>query len=234
LIVATSGPAAGAAKRATTILPVVFVGLPAPVEQGLVASLARPGGNLTEISSQGLDLIGKRFELLKEAFPQITRVGYLPEPGRLVDELVVDELDQRAADRLGMQLTPAKVRMAEDIPAAMAALAHVHAWLISDAIFNYANRTAIIEQIAKQRKPAMYPSSLFTNLGGLMSYSVSQLDQFRRAAVFVDRILRGAKPADLPVEQPSKFDFVINLKTAKALGLTIPQSILLRADRVIE
>jgi len=229
MILATSGPAAAAAKRATTTLPIVFVGIPAPVETGLVASLARPGGNVTGISSQGFDLAGKRLELLKQAFPKIDHVAYLPELQRRFDEPAY-----RAAEKLGLRLSAAKVEKVEDLPGAIAALASTDAWFVSDAIMYYANRVIVIEQIARQRKPAMYPGSVYALIGGLMSYSVDQLDQFRRGAGFVDRILRGGTPADMPVEQPTKFEFVINLKTARTLGLAIPQPVFLLADRVIE
>ena len=191
--------------------------------------MARPGGNVTGISSQGFDLAGKRLELLKQAFPKIDHVAYLPELQRRFDEPAY-----RAAEKLGLRLSAAKVEKVEDLPGAIAALASTDAWFVSDAIMYYANRVIVIEQIARQRKPAMYPGSVYALIGGLMSYSVDQLDQFRRGAGFVDRILRGGTPADMPVEQPTKFEFVINLKTARTLGLAIPQPVFLLADRVIE
>ena len=228
LILATSGPAARAATKATDTIPIVFVAIPNPVEQGLVANLARPGGNVTGLSTQGLDLVGKRLELLKEAFPRTSRVAFLA--GRSLE----DQPAFQAAEKLGVQLLPATVRRAEDLSGAMAELAHADAWFVGEYALYFAHRSRIIEFVAGQRKPAMYPSTFFVAAGGLMSYSVAQKDQLRRAAAMVDRILHGAKPADMPVEQPTKFELVINLKTAKALGLTIALSLLLRADEVVQ
>ena len=228
LILATSGPAARAARKATDTIPIVFVAIPNPVEQGLVANLARPGGNVTGLSTQGLDLVGKRLELLKEAFPRASRVAFLA--GRLPE----DQSAYQAAEKLGVQLLPVAVRRPEDLSGAMAELAHADAWFVGEYAIYFAHRSTIIELVARQRKPVMYPSTFFVAAGGLMSYSVAQKDQSRRAAAMVDRILRGARPADMPVEQPTKFELVINLKTAKALGLTIPPSLLQRADEVIQ
>jgi putative ABC transport system substrate-binding protein len=194
-----------------------------------VASLARPGGNLTGFSTAGREIIGKRLELLKETFPQVVRVAYLQSPTDATNDLA-----RQNAAKLGLQLMSADALKDGNFPRAIAALAQADAWFIAEHHVNYGNGKTIIESIAKQRKPAMYPSSFFTALGGLMSYSVDQRDQYRRTATLVDRILRGAKPADLPVEEPTVFEFVVNMKTAKALGLTIPQSMRFRIDRVIE
>ena len=230
LIVATSGPAARAAKTATETIPIVFVAVPDPIGQNLVASLARPGGNLTGLTSLTDELIGKRLELLVEAFPTVTQIAYLP------DSKQADEQTNRAAVALGLHLISANMQRIEieDLRVAIAELTQADAWFVGDHISYYSNREALVALINAQRKPAMYPSSVFVRSGGLISYSVNQLDQFVHAARFVDRILRGAKPADLPVEQPTKFELVVNLKTAKELGLAIAGSILARADEVIE
>jgi putative ABC transport system substrate-binding protein len=228
LIVATSGPAARAAKRATDTIPVVFASIPDPVEQGLVASLGRPGGNLTGLTTLGVDLAGKRMQLLKEAFPAATRIGVLTDPAANLDRLV------DYAGRLGVQLLRTGVTRAEDLAGAMRSLSGADAWFVGDQALYYANRRTIIDLVAEQRKPAMYPSTFFVDAGGLMAYSVAQKGQYRRLAELVDRILRGANPADLPVEQPTEFEIAFNLKTARALGLKVSPALLARADRVIE
>ena len=234
LIMTTTGTGAAAAKKATDTTPVVFALVPNAVELGLVTSLARPGGNLTDLQTGGIELVGKRLELLKEAFPKISRVGYLSFSAATSFASLHNEEASRAAGKLGIQLLPAKVERVEDLSAAVAAPARVDAWFIGDRPLYYTNRKNIVELIAKQRKPAMYPSTFFVDVGGLMAYSADQADQLRRAAGLVDRILRGAKPADLPVEQPKQFELAINLKTARELGITIPPSFRARADRVIE
>ena len=229
LVVTLLSVAARALKDATTSIPVVFVTIPDPVKSGLVASLARPGGNITGFSTSGTELIGKRLELLKEAFPHIASVAYFPSPLEATNELTAS-----AANKLGLKLLITDSPKDGNFARAIAALRHADAWYIGEYMQNYANARTIIDAISKQGKPAMYPSSFFTALGGLMSYAVDQRDQYRRTAALVDRILRGAKPADLPVEQPNVFEFVVNMKTAKALGFKIPQSMLFRIDRVIE
>ena len=231
LLVAPTGLAADAAKKSTQSIPVVFATVPNPVETGLVASLARPGGNLTGLSSQGLDLIGKRFELLKEAFPRIARVGYLPAPAYVSP---MNERAQRSAESLKLQLLTADLKHPGDLAGAIEALTGVDAWFVAEVSRYYASRKAIVDAIARHRSPAMYPSELFVGAGGLMSYSENIAEQFRLVARLIDRILRGAKPADIPVEQPTRLNLTLNLKTARALGLTIPQSVLLRATEVIE
>jgi putative ABC transport system substrate-binding protein len=226
LIVAT-GAAALAAKQATETIPIVFVAVRDPVAEGLVASLAQPSGNLTGLSSQSPELVGKRLQLLKETAPRVVRVAYLTNQTDLNPEL------RQAAAGLGVELLPAKAQHAEDLVAAFAAGKRADAWFVHDRSMHFAHRKTIIDLVAMQRKPAIYPHTAFTEAGGLMSYAVDLKDQFRRAAGYVDQVLRGSKPADLPVQQPVKFEFVINLKTARALHLTIPQSVLLRADEVI-
>jgi len=228
LIVAVGGGAAAAARNATDAIPVVFLIVSDPLRQKLVVSLARPGGNLTGLSSQANETVGKRLELLKEAFPRVVRIAYLPEGAS------IDEQANQAAHALGLQLLPAPVRQAEDLPSAIAELAHADAWYVSDHPRYFSHFRTVVALIAAQGKPAMYPAAHFVREGGLMSYSLDLFNQARDAAGFVDRILRGAKPADLPVQQPTKFELVINLKTAKALGITISESFLARADEVIE
>jgi putative ABC transport system substrate-binding protein len=229
VIVTTTGSAAAAARRATSTIPIVFASVPDPVEQGLVASLPHPGGNLTGLTTLGLELSGKRLELLHEAFPAATRIAFLaaklPERDRSVDE---------TARRLGVQLLPARVTRAEDLAAAMRLLSQADAWFVGEEIIYFANRRTIFDFVHEQRKPAMYPSTFFVDAGGLMSYSVAQQAQYRRLAMLVDRILRGAKPGDLPVEQPAQFELAINVKTANTLGLVIPSSVLVRADRLVQ
>jgi len=229
LIVAVTALGAVAAAQATRTIPVVFVSVSAPVEQGLVSSLARPGGNLTGLSTQADELIGKRLELLREASPRSTRVALLGTASAAQVELA-----NVAAKALGLQLLLAQAAHVDDLAPAIAALPQADAWFINENQMHFAHRKTIVELIARQRKPAIYPVSTFVEEGGLMSYSVDQKDQFRRAGEIVDRILRGARPADIPVEQPTKFTLALNRTTAKALGLAIPQSLLLRADEVIE
>ena len=229
LIVAVTAVGAVAAAQATRTIPVVFVSVSAPVEQGLVSSLARPGGNLTGLSTQNDELIGKRLELLKEASPRSTRVALLGTASAAQVELA-----NVAAKALGLQLLLAQAAHVDELAPAIAALSHADAWFINENQMHFAHRKTVVELIARQRKPAIYPVSTFVEEGGLMSYSVDQKDQFRRAGEIVDRILRGARPADIPVEQPTKFTLALNRTTAKALGLTLPQSLLLRADEVIE
>lgn len=231
LIVASTGLAAQAAQKSTQSIPIVFATVPNPVETGLVASLARPGGNLTGLSSQGIDLIGKRFELLQEAFPRISHVGYLPSSAA---QSPINERALLSAERLKLKLVSADPGQAGDLAAALAARAGVDAWFIAEVSRYFAMRQVIVDAIARQRKPAMYPSDLFVEAGGLMSYSEDMKQAFRVVAQLIDRILRGAKPADIPVQQPAKFNLSLNLKTAKALGLAIPPPLLLRAERVIE
>ena len=226
-VIFATGIGARAAKEATETIPIVFAAVPDPVGTGLVASLARPGGNLTGLSSQSPELVGKRLQLLKETAPRIRRVAYLTDQTDSNPEL------RQAAAVLGVELLPAKAQRAEDLVGAFAAGKRADAWFVPDRAMHFAERKAIVELVAMQRKPAIYPHTVFVEAGGLMSYAVDLKDQYRRAAGFVDQVLRGAKPADLPVQQPVKFEFVINLKTARALGLKIPQTVLLRADEVI-
>jgi putative ABC transport system substrate-binding protein len=235
VIVAPSTPAAQAAKQATTTIPIVFAGAAEPVTDGLVVSLARPGGNLTGLSNVSADLVGKRLELLKQAVPKLTRVAVFwhPAPGR-TDEDMLKTADA-AARALGMQLQPVEARGPADFDRAFADVARAGAGALTVlpiATF-FSERRRIIEMAARNRMPAMYTSRRFVEDGGLMAYGADLTDLLRRAATYADRILKGARPSDLPVEQATKFELVINRGTAKALGLTIPQSVLLSADEVI-
>jgi len=235
VIVASGGaPAVRATMRATTAIPIVMLVGPDPVEAGLVASLARPGGNVTGLTYQIDELPGKWLELLKETVPKLSRVAALWDPGNGEGMLNISE---RAARSLGLQLQALKVGRPDDYASAFAEARkrRAQAVVVLGSPFNYANRERIVALAAKHRLPAMYDQRDFVvGSGGLMSYGPDFYALFRRGATYVDKILKGARPADLPVERPTRFELVINMKAAKALGLKIPQSVLLRADRVIE
>jgi putative ABC transport system substrate-binding protein len=235
LIVTLGGPAARAAKQATTTIPIVAVAVSDPVGQGFVASLARPGGNVTGLATLFPELAVKRLGLLKEALPRVSRVAVLwnaANPGNVIILRGV----QAAAQTLRVTLQPREVRGPDDFEAAFAKMRRERpdALMILDDPLLFQYRASIVDFAAKRRLPAMHPSRESVEAGGLIAYSVNLAELYRRAAEYVDKILKGAKPADLPVEQPTKFELVINLKTAKALGLTIPQSLLGRADEVIQ
>src|SRR5256712_4884023 len=237
LIVASAGTqAATAAKNATETIPIVMIYVRDPVGTGLIASLARPGGNVTGVSGYaGLEIVAKQLELLKETVPKIRRVAILSNPDNAYHQLAIREVNV-AARSLGVQLQLLEARGPNEFDGAFAAMAkeRVGALLVlSDAIFG-SHRTRLADLAARSRLPAAFGVRDDVEAGGLMSYGPSILDSYRQAATYVDRILRGAKPAELPVERPTKFELVINMKTAKALGLTIPQSVLLRADEVIQ
>ena len=227
--------AALAAKRATSSIPIVMVSVADPVGAGLVASLARPGGNVTGLSRQGPDLIGKQFQLLKEALPRTTRVGVLVNPTEPLREVVAG-LTRQAAASLGMQATILEPHAPDGLVAAFATLRseRVHALLVGGGGGYYLTRVAIADLALRERLPTMFQNRESAEAGGLMSYAASSVANYRRAAFFVDRVLSGAKPGDLPIEQPTQFELVVNLKTARALGLTIPRSVLLRADAVVQ
>jgi putative tryptophan/tyrosine transport system substrate-binding protein len=236
IIAVTTTPAARAAKNATRTTPIVMVALGDPVGTGLVESLARPGGNLTGMSQMTSGLAAKRLELLKEVVPTISRVlvlSYLVDP---IAPLQVKALKE-AAPSLGVSLVIRDIRTADDLPAAFDAGARERAeglLTTAESIFRL-QRGRVTELAARYRLPAVYPYAAFANdSAGLMADDANDRDLHKRAASYVDRILKGAKPSDLAVQQPTKFELVINLKTAKALGLTIPPSLLLRADQVIE
>ena len=235
VIFATQTPAVVAVKKTGTKIPVVFAAVSEPIEIGAVASLARPGGNFTGLTTSGRELMPKRLELLKEAIPQLTRVGYLANPTYAVHQPQLHEM-QAAARSLGMALHPFEVREGSELERAFAgmAAAHVGAFIVQQDPLFISHRRRIIDLAAQSRLPGMYIASYYTDDGGLISYGTHHEDLYRRAATYVDKILKGAQPADLPVERPIKFEFVINLKTAKALGLTIPAPVLFQATKVIQ
>jgi putative ABC transport system substrate-binding protein len=237
LIVASAGTqVATAAKNATETIPIVMIFVRDPVGNGLIASLARPGGNVTGTSgSAGLEWVAKQLELLKETVPKIRRVAILSNPDNAYHQLAIREVNV-AAQSLGVQLQLPEARRPNEFDGAFAAMAkeRVGALLVlSDAVFS-SHRTRLADLAARSRLPAAYGVRESVEAGGLMSYGPSILDSHRRAATYVDQILKGTKPAELPVEQPTKYELVINLKTAMALGITVPSSLLARADEVIE
>jgi len=234
VIVTDASNAIDAAKSVTKTIPVVFTSAIDPVADGQVASLARPGGNLTGFSILAPELNGKRLELLKEAFPKIKRVARITRGGTARAEQRVKD-DEAAAKALGLQLQSILVKDADDLERAFDAAkkAGVHALTFTPSTFLVTNRQKFIELTAKIRLPAIYPSTPYVEAGGLMSYGPDLRDNDRRAAGYVDKILKGSKPGDLPVQQPMKFEFAINLKAAKQIGLTIPPNVLVRADKVI-
>ena len=234
--IVTAGPTpTRAARQATSTIPIVMAGGEDPVALGFVSSLARPGGNITGLTSLVGDLAGKRLELLKGVLPKLSLVAVLWDPG--VDGTVrqLREMES-AAQTLGVQLQSLKVRGPDELEGVFQAAVkgRANALLVVTSGPFRAYLAKIIAFAAKHRLPTMYDVKDYVDAGGLMSYGPNREDMYRRAAVYVDKILKGAKPADLPVERPTKFELAINLKTAKALGITIPQSILVRADRVIE
>lgn len=232
VIFTTTDPAVRAAKKASKTIPIVFAGVSDAVAAGLVDSLARPGGNATGLSLLSRELGGKRLELFKEAFPKATRVAFL-RPLRGSDTPFREA--EAVARTLGLQLQSLGVKGPEDFKKAFEAAKSggAQGLTVLPGSFSYLHRAMIADLAAKNRLPAMYPDARYAEAGGLMSYGPNSDDLWRRAATYVDKILKGAKPADLPVEQPTKFEFVINLKTAKQIGLTIPETVLFRADRVI-
>jgi len=223
-----------AAKNATTTIPIVFVGVGDPVALGLVASLARPGGNITGLSSMGRELSGKRLELLKETVPKASRMAVLWNPDNPTSVSNMQET-KAAAPSLGIKLQSLEIRESNDLEQAFSAVKKEAAEaLVLLNSPNFVNlRKQFVDLAAKSRLPAMYDESQWVDAGGLMSYGPNYPDLWRRAATYLDKILKGTKPADIPVEQPTKFEFVINLKTAKQIGLTIPPNVLARANKVI-
>jgi putative ABC transport system substrate-binding protein len=233
-IVASGTPAVMASRQATSVTPIVFAPAGDPVASGLVASLARPGGNVTGLATLGADLAGKRVELLREAVSGLGRLAIMGNVGNPFSVLEVGEV-QAAARALGLDVATLEIRRAQDIAPAFEALkGRADAlYVVADPLVN-TNRARIHTLAMGARLPAIYNARDHVEAGGLMSYGPNFPELYRRAADFVDRILRGAKPGDIPVEQPTNFDFVINLTTAKALGLTVPPTLLARADEVIE
>ncbi len=237
LIVAGATPGARAAKQATTTIPIVAPSMGDPVRDGLVATLARPGANLTGSTFLGPELVPKRLELLKEALPKVSRVAVLWHPRAFGERTMRDMWKEieAAARTLAVQLQPVEMTDPDELDRAFSAMIRER----PEALFTFpstmlfSQRRRIVALAAKHRLPSMFNAREYVELGGLMGYGASISDLARRAAIYVDKILKGAKPGDLPIEQPTKFEFAVNLKTAKALGFTIPQSLLLRADEVI-
>src|SRR5262245_14958201 len=236
-IIVTSGTASTrAAQKATNTTPIIIANLGSdPVVEGLVASFARPGGNITGLTSMSVDLVGKRLELLKETIPTLSRVAVFLDPSPSRPRAVEIKDSQDAAQVLGVQVQFPKLDGPEDFKAAFQSASKGRAkglLMVAGGVFN-AHRSLLVDLAGKSRLPAMYSEYEYVHAGGLMVYSSVLEEQYRRAAVFVDKILRGAKPGELPIEQPTKFELVINLKAAKQIGLTIPPNVLARADRVI-
>jgi putative ABC transport system substrate-binding protein len=234
VIVVAASQSTLAAKKATQTIPVIFTGVGDPVAQGLVASLARPGGNITGLASLSPEVGGKRLELLKEVVPIASRVAILWNPTNSSNSLQIKEISP-AAKALSLRIQSLEASKPDDLEPAFVAMVRERADALSVFAdpFLSTHRARLAQLAAKNRLPAMYGNSEYVEAGGLMSYAPSFSDMHRRAATFVDKILKGAKPADLPVEQPMKFEFVINLKTAKQIGLTIPPNVLARADKII-
>jgi putative ABC transport system substrate-binding protein len=233
-VIVTGGNAAVAAKQASSVIPIVFAMVDDPVAMGLIASLARPGGNLTGLSMQSADVAGKRLALLREVVPGLRRLAIMANVEYPAAALEMGQV-QSGARTLGLEAAPFEIRRAEDIAPAFDAMKDRTdaLYVVGDALV-ISHRVQINTLALIARLPTTYVVREHVIAGGLMSYGPNFPDLFRRAAQYVDKILRGAKPADIPVEQPTKFDLVINLTTAKALGLTVPESFLLRADEVIE
>jgi putative ABC transport system substrate-binding protein len=238
VIMAGSTPHALAAKQATTTIPIVFAAADDPVGSGLVTSLARPGGNVTGLSLLAPELVGKRLELLTQAVPGVTRVAVLWQPGGLGQRTEQDQLQQAnvAARALGVRLHFIEARGPGDIDRAFSDMIRLRtsALTVLTGTMFFGQHRRLVDLAATNRLPAVYPWREGVDAGGLMSYGPDLADLYRRAATYVDKILKGAEPGGLPIQQPTKFELVINLKTAKTLGLTIPQSVLTRADQVIE
>ncbi len=238
VIVAPTTLAAVAAKQATRTRPIVFATAGDPVNSGLVTSLARPGSNVTGLSILAPELVGKRLELLTQAVPGVSRVAVLWQPGSMGERMDKDMLKEAdgAAQALGVRLHFVEARGPADFDRAFSDMTRARAGaltVLGSTMFSN-ERRRLVDLAAKNRLPAVYTSREFVDAGGLMAYGPNLADMYRRAATYADRILKGAKPADLPVEQPTKFELVINLKAGKALGLTIPPSMLARADEVLE
>jgi putative tryptophan/tyrosine transport system substrate-binding protein len=236
LIVAPAGTAALAAKKVTTSIPIVMMFPADPVDLGLVASLARPGGNVTGTTmAPGQAIFGKQLQILKEAVPRASRIALLSNPGEAGFDVQLKEVDT-AARSLGIRMQHVEVRGPDDFASAFAAMARerAEALLGSNSSMLLAHGTRIAELAAKGRLPTMFHFRQMVEVGGLMAYGVNMVDFIGRAAVYVDKILKGAKPAELAVEQPTKFELVINLKTAKAIGVTISPSVLARVDELIQ
>jgi putative ABC transport system substrate-binding protein len=233
VIVASASSAGMVAKRATTTLPIVFTTLSHPVEIGLIKSLAHPGGNITGVTINAAAHVGKRLELLREVVPRLRQVAVLTHPGHPTDPVQRKELEE-AARGLGLQLKPVAVRGPDDFEAAFKAMSGADGLINIDTPLFTTYRERFAQLAARSRLPAIWANRTIVEAGGLMSYGTDIPALFRRAAIYVDKVLKGSKPTDLPVEQPTKFELLINLKTARALGLTMPAALVLRADQLIE
>ena len=233
-VIVTGGIAVPAAKRTTSVIPIVFALAPDPVGSGLVASLARPGGNVTGLSNQSGDLFDKRLEILREIIPGLRRLGIIANRDNPQVALEISDAQDKAR-KLGIDVTISNIVRADDIAPAIEALKGNadSLYVVSDA-FAVTNRVRINTFALAARMPTMHANREYIETGGLISYGTNYPDLFRRAGNYVDKVLRGSKPADLPVEQPTKFDLIINLITAKALGLEVPPTLIARADEVIE
>jgi putative tryptophan/tyrosine transport system substrate-binding protein len=235
LIVASGTEATRAAMQATSTIPIVMPTGSYPDKLGLVASLARPGGNVTGLSNVGPELRAKTIELLKELAPRVSRLAVIHNPSSPVEAFVLPEL-KAVAQAAGVEVLPVEVRTPDELPAALSALLD----RVPDALYalgnpaNFKSRQLIADFALERRLPSVFQERMFVQAGGLLSYAPSYPEMFRRAATYVDKILNGAKPADLPVEKPTRYELVINRRTAQALGLTIPPSLSLRADQIIE
>ena len=232
VIAVIGNEAIAALKRTTKDIPIVMTSANEAVRSGFVASLARPGGNITGLTSMGADIMGKRLELLQEINPKLTRVGFLWSPSSPV---AADNLKETAR-ALKVQLLTLEAKNSADNERAFqtAANKRADALLIEGGAFFTAHQSQLIELARKYKMPTSYPNTRYVEAGGLFTYGLSRPEQFRRAATYVDKILKGTKPAELPIEQPTKFEFIINLKAAKQIGLTIPPNVLVRADKVIK
>lgn len=235
VIVVSLAEVALAAKQVTGTIPIVMANVADPVAAGLVASLARPGGNVTGVSRQSPEIVAKQIQLLKEVFPKTTRIGVMLNNTDRLHNVIAGVVEETAKS-LGMQVSIVSPNTATEIEGAFSTLRadRVGAVLVGDGGVIFLARTQIVDLALRDRVPSMFGYREIVNGGGLMSYGASSLANYRRAAYFVDRILKGAKPADLPIEQSAKFELAVNLKTARALGITFPQAILLRADEVIQ
>ena len=235
VLLTTGGAVVRLLAQRTKTIPIVFGIDQDPLGNELVASLQRPGGNVTGLATLARDLGAKRLQLLKEAFPRIVRVVVLFEPDNVVSLSQAKEIEA-AAVRLGMRATPIELRQAADIEPAFrrGAALGAHAYTVAQGFFVGSQRQAITDGVLRAKVPGIFYGSAFVEAGGLMSYGPTYSDNFRRAAAYVDKILKGAKPGELPIQQPTQFELVLNMKAAKATGLTFPQSFLARADRVIE
>jgi putative ABC transport system substrate-binding protein len=235
VIVTAATPAVNAAKRATSTIPIVMANVADPVGSGLVASLGHPGGNVTGMTLLSTDLAGKRLQLMHEILPRATRIGVLALGGLSATPLLLAAM-RAAGQKMDLEVIAQLVTKPEELPGAFTGFqkAGVHALIVQLSPLILEQRRAIVELAAQNRLPAMYEIRSFVDTGGLVAYGPDAVMMYRRAAIYVDKILKGTKPGDLPVEQPTKFEFVINLRTAKTLGVTIPQPLLLRADEVIQ